>query len=415
MRKALLTCLLLTGSLAAGGEGPPSFSLHLADGTTLAGPLTKVGPDWSMRLGGPRPSLSSGAEVISLRRQSLRLPPNPSGEQVILSNGDRVPLTAGQPLRLAGDYLECVPRPPLRVRGDGPLKLPLAAVALIWIAPPEGTAEPLPLLRRLLAEKRDTDVLYLRNGDTALGTVIALEEQKGCRLEFRKKQTEVPFGRMAAIAFSTELLARPRAKGAYAHLVLGGGARISLTSAQVDPERQVLTGNMVLGTAVEVPLAQVASLDLRRGRAVFLSDLEPRDYRFMSFLGQVAWPLVKDGSVAGHDLVLAGSTYDKGLGLHSKAEVTYALAGQYDRLEALVGLDEVTGRHGSAKIRVLVDGKAKDLGWDGALKGGDNPMQVHLDLRGARELTLVVDFGRQGDVQAHVDWADAAVIKSKAP
>jgi hypothetical protein len=34
-------------------------------------------------------------------------------------------------------------------------------------------------------------------------------------------------------------------------------------------------------------------------------------------------------------------------------------------------------------------------------------------VRGGRELTLAVLFGRFGDVQAHVNWADARLIKAR--
>jgi hypothetical protein len=143
---------------------------------------------------------------------------------------------------------------------------------------------------------------------------------------------------------------------------------------------------------------------------VYLSDFKPRRYEHVPYFG-VSWPWVADGSVAGHDLRLGGSTFDKGLGLHSASRLTYDLAGGYRRFEALVGLDERTGRSGSATIGVLVDGKPQDLGWNGALQGGGSPRPLRVAVTGARSLTLVVEFGRRGDVADHVDWADARLIK----
>src|SRR5205085_10462183 len=135
------------------------------------------------------------------------------------------------------------------------------------------------------------------------GTVVSLDRASVCRLEAGKKTFEVPFSRIASVAFSTELLARPRVKGACGHLVLESGARLSLASARVDAERPVLAGKMLLGPAVEVPLDRVAALDLRQGRATYLSDLSPRAYQHTPFLG-ISWPLVKDGSVTGRELRL---------------------------------------------------------------------------------------------------------------
>jgi len=330
---------------------------------------------------------------------------------VILSTGERIPLQPGGGLRLAGERLDAVPLAPLRLPADAELKLPVAAVAVVWVAPPEGTEEPARLLRRLLGERRPRDVVLLRNGDRVEGTVTALDRRTDCRLEVAKKFLAVPFARVAAVAFNTELLARPRPKRPYGHLVLTSGARLALAAARVDGERGKLAGRTLLGAAVEVPLAAVAALDLRQGRAVYLSDLEPRAYEHTPFLG-VSWPWVKDGSVAGRDLRLGGNSYDKGLGVHSQARLTYDLGGRYDWFEALVGLDDHAGRRGRARVEVLVDGKGQDLGWEGELGARDGPRAVRIDVRKARELTLRVEFGRLGDVAAHVAWADARLIKS---
>src|SRR5262249_40078609 len=147
-----------------------------------------------------------------------------------------------------------------------------------------------------------------------------------------------------------------------------------------------------------------------QGRAVYLSDLKPRRYEHTPYFG-VSWPWVADGSVAGQDLRLGGSTFDKGLGLHSASRLIFDLAGGYQRFEALVGLDERSGRAGGATVQVLVDGKPQSLGWNGALRGGEGPHPVRLGVAGAQSLTLVVEFGRRGDVADHVNWADARLIK----
>jgi hypothetical protein len=157
----------------------------------------------------------------------------------------------------------------------------------------------------------------------------------------------------------------------------------------------------------------VAALDLYQGRAVYLSDLKPARFEFTPYLGEAgpAWPLVPDGSVANRDLRLAGSTYDKGVGLHSKSRVTYTLAGAYKRFEALVGLDGESGREGSVRVSVLVDGKPLDIGSDRELTARTGPLTVGLSVVGAKELTLEVDFGEGADKQDHVNWCDARLVK----
>ena len=79
----------------------------------------------------------------------------------------------------------------------------------------------------------------------------------------------------------------------------------------------------------------------------------------------------------------------------------------------LVGQDNVR-RYlsvGSVRVRVLVDGRERDLSLAGELNAASPPVAVRVDLDGARELTLVVEFGSGGDVGDHVNWVGARLVK----
>ena len=82
---------------------------------------------------------------------------------------------------------------------------------------------------------------------------------------------------------------------------------------------------------------------------------------------------------------------------------------QYARFEALVGLDAATGKRGRADVRIRIDGKEVDFPALRALTAGP-AVPVRLDVRGAKELVLVIDFGPTGGVQADVNWGDARLI-----
>jgi hypothetical protein len=62
---------------------------------------------------------------------------------------------------------------------------------------------------------------------------------------------------------------------------------------------------------------------------------------------------------------------------------------------------------------VLVDGKPRDLGGANELTWANGPRRLAVDVTGARELTLVVDFGRRGSVRDNLDWADARLVKQR--
>jgi hypothetical protein len=331
----------------------------------------------------------------------MPLPAYPNEEQVLFANGDCL---AGTPLHVSGGRLR------FRLPGEeGPeLDLSLTTLAVIWFATPQGPDDAEAWRRRLRAQPRGRDLLLLRNGDTAQGTLAALTDT-AVRLETAAGDTiEVERGKVAAVALNTELVRRPRPRRAYGRLVLTDGSRLALASAQSSD--RLLTGKTLYGVAVAFPLEAVAALDVYQGCAVYLSDLKPRQYTHRPYLG-AGWPFVPDGSVAGRDLRVGGGIHDKGVGLHSESRLTYDLRGGYRWFEVLVGLDDRTGQGGSARIGVLVDGKPCDLGGPDELTGQTPPRALRIPVKGAKELTLVVEFGKRGDVQDHVNWADARLIR----
>lgn len=387
-----------------GARQPLEFVAHTASGETVTGPLLELSEDGSVRLGGPKPRVVAAGDLISLRQRGHALPARPAGEQIVLANGDQIP---GAIEGLTGETLRFRPA----LGGKTAWKLPLTALSLIWVAPPEGVRQPDRLRRRLAAGKRARDSVVLRNSDTLEGTLTGLEPGR-LRLDANKREVVVtyerPADKVAVIALNTDLVRLPKPKGPYAHLVLSNGGRLAVTATRADAE--TLTARTLFGADFVVPLAEVVALDVYQGRAVYLSDLKPAGYEFTPYLSD-RWPFVPDGSVAGRDLRLAGDTYDKGLGTHSACRLTYDLSAGYHRFEALVGLDAQSGREGQATIRVLVDGKSADLGSSAELVGGGKPLPVRVDVTGAKTLTLVVAFGRGGDVQDHVNWAEARLIR----
>jgi hypothetical protein len=89
--------------------------------------------------------------------------------------------------------------------------------------------------------------------------------------------------------------------------------------------------------------------------------------------------------------------------------LTYDLAGQYQRLEAFVGIDPVSGPRGRAKVHIQLDGKTAELPELAELTAGP-AVFVQLDVRAVKELTIRVEFGPAGDVHADVNWGAARLI-----
>jgi hypothetical protein len=382
---------------------PPVFVLQSNRDDLPTGPLVLLTSDGTVQVGGAPPV--AGADVVALRRQGLPPPHFPHDRpHALFANGDRLP---GRIVAIADDRVRFL----ADLGTPQELTVPVSSLTAVWLTDAAAARAATPVGRQLLAEKRRLDVALLSNGDAARGTIVGWAENGPLRLEGGGKEVEAPRDRVQALLLNTELSRAAKPRSTYRQLVLMNGARIGVRTAELAGDE--LRATTLTGAAVRVPVAAVAAVNVYQGRAVYLSDLSPRGYEHTPFLG-VRWPVANDRSVAGQDLRLGGGSYDKGVGLHSQSRVTYGLPAGARRFEAVVGLDEQTGRAGGVRVRVLVDRIPLVEPID--LSGTDPPRALRLAVpAGGRELTLVVEFGRGGDVHDDVDWADARVITGDAP
>ncbi len=126
------------------------------------------------------------------------------------------------------------------------------------------------------------------------------------------------------------------------------------------------------------------------------------------------WGLPKHGkSIVNGPLCLGDKVFSSGIGTHADSEIVLKLPSLGKRLCAVVGMDRnlISLKHHSRKERIVfsveVGGKelfaCKPLGLDSP------PLEVKIDLNGAREITLKTrDIG--GSIKfAHADWADIQI------
>jgi hypothetical protein len=399
-----MTPLVLALTLAAGD--PARFTTFARDGDPRAGQLLSWAADGRVALADPPAEFAPG-EMYALRRAGRPLPPWPRTPQLVLANGDRL----AAELR-GGKGAGVVVRPATGSEGAD-WAVSLSAVAALWLAPP-GDAPPDPAKYPWRPAGAKGDVVLLANGDTVVGTVDGVSaDGSGFRLaaEGGKPPRTLPAASVSAIAFDPTLARLRVPKGPHYRLVFADGTR--LTAATLSTEQGVFVGTNLFGERFRMPFAQVMAVDVVRGKATPMSDLKPTRAAVEGFAG-AGEPWAADRTVRGWPLRLAGpdgGVFDKGVGTHPRTTLTYALGGKYRRFEAVVGLDPVTGRRGAAVARVLVDGKPATVPGLESLSAAELPVAVRADVKGAKELTLVVDFGPSGGVQADVNWADARLVE----
>lgn len=170
---------------------------------------------------------------------------------------------------------------------------------------------------------------------------------------------------------------------------------------------------------------KVAGLYFKNGRVMYLSDLEPSKIdENPNFIrgpeplpGDLAFPVQRDGNAgdAGR-LRIRGQEFRKGLGVHARSTLTYAVDGAFSRFQAVLGVDDyairLTGQDPVGNVTFVVKGDGKELERREGVTSRTAPLPISVDIRGVKELVLHVDFGNdrsgQGDF---ADWALARIIR----
>jgi hypothetical protein len=307
----------------------------------------------------------------------------------------------------------------------GTFSLPMEALAGVVLRSPGGKNRDM-LLDRIVQATGDADRLILDNGDELAGQVESISaEDESVSLKTAAGPTKIKLDRVVAVLFNPSLRLKPDAKknpdaknipAIRAWVGLADGSRLLASRLVLDDQAAAVSilGDATLKTTPE----RVVFLQPLGGRAIYLSDLKvkPEDYRQTPYL-DLPWPYKNDRSVVGGLLRTGGLLCLKGIGVHAAAEISYDLTPQLlglknnqqaARFEALVCLDDSAAGQGSATFRVLVDGQERFA--SKKLHASDRPAPVSVDLRGAKRLTLVVDYADRADVLAHADWLDARII-----
>ena len=115
----------------------------------------------------------------------------------------------------------------------------------------------------------------------------------------------------------------------------------------------------------------------------------------------------EDAAGDGKQLMLNGTPYTKGLGVHAYSEIRYALNGQCRTFEANVGIDDEVGSRGSVVFHIVVDGVERYT--SEVMTGAGASEAVLVNLVGALELALIVTDASDGPYFDHADWAGAHI------
>jgi alpha-galactosidase len=115
---------------------------------------------------------------------------------------------------------------------------------------------------------------------------------------------------------------------------------------------------------------------------------------------------MKNKSLDGNTITIAGKTFERGFGTHAVSSLLILLEGKAAIFSAQVGIDdEVAGREPAVEFELIGDGKK--IWSSGIMRLGDTARFCSVQLAGVQKLELVVADGGNGNYYDHADWADA--------
>ncbi len=296
------------------------------------------------------------------------------------------------------------------------------------------------LRERLLAWRGKGDQLHLSGGDVLTGRLEAIDQDDAkiqndatkTRVTFQSDagQIKLPLQQIAGIALgfvsirepwalalgedtkSTEATSPEASAFGSAQLAVGlrDGSWLVAQSLVADEKRlQIIlsTGQEIQGGSAR-DIATVQSLG---DRVVYLSDLQPTDYRHVPYL-EIPWPYARDRNVLGESASAGGKMYPKSLGMHTASRLTYNIDKSWHRFAAEIAVDDAAGGGGSIVFRVYLwqQGVWQVAYASGVVRGGDPPSSISVDLAGAEQIALVTDYADRGDQRDYANWLDARFL-----
>jgi alpha-galactosidase len=138
---------------------------------------------------------------------------------------------------------------------------------------------------------------------------------------------------------------------------------------------------------------------------------EPQTILLSSFLdvrqsdNEFARPVLNKGPKE-NPLRVAGQTFENGVS--TEAETTLAIAPNGAvRFSALAGVDDASETNDPVVFEIQGDGQRL---WHAELRKGEKPAAVDVDVRGKKELLLLVQDVGNATSHAYADWADAKFV-----
>jgi hypothetical protein len=261
------------------------------------------------------------------------------------------------------------------------------------------------------------DLLITKANDHAEGTINLIRKD---HVDYHSKRLradkKIPFTEVSLIFFMDPEVGPPRPPDTlYAIVNTTDGSAIQGELRSM--EKGILEFDDLHGKRFRLSASKLSALHFRNGRVTYLSDTRPsRVEENANYIrradgkplpSDLSYPWQADRSAAGTALSIGGTGYRKGIGVRAWSSLSYALEAGFKRFQTSVGVDDAL-RGGDVLFEVWIDDRKA---FSSRARAGESAKKVDLDVSGATELRLVVDFGENANIGDFADWGAARLIK----
>lgn len=313
-----------------------------------------------------------------------------------------------------------------------PLRIPLASVRGVVLAPPTTLERWLHLQSQMLAASGEQDIVWLAGGKKLSGIIRwpaadVASPYHSLSIDAAGQMAEVAIDKLQALVFSPTLLGPvlPSPKATQIGLADGSLLRATQLAPEANSVSIALSGAVTL-TSLDSPqrfcrtvkfIACDQAANTETGTQL-LSDMQVASYRHVGD-SSLSWELGVKRDLFGRSLHDQRAIYAHGLATHSTSQVAYRWDGSPGRLLAEVVVaappPQAVERLGNVNCQILLarGGKLEPahsfIVARRATDGATLNQLVDLDISNAKLIVLVTDkadFGQYGD---QVLWLDARV------
>jgi hypothetical protein len=385
------------------GEVCIAQSVQTVDGRVVAGALVSLGATNAVVQGQKGQETISLGDIASIRFQAA------GGDALLSRKGQQVLIAVDG--SMVGVRNVTVSNGQLRAISESIGEVSIPMESLSCLLRPGSSETPRDLQRereRLNLKPRRNDVLVVRSESgkcIPVDAVIDRMDSEQVVFSYDRTESSMKTDTIAILVPAAPANVQPPVKP-LGQVIGTDGSCVFFSAAEAGAGRVAVVSPAFgkLGPAA----TSIAEIRFKAAQVTYLSDFRPKEVKEKPFFDD-EFPWQKDRSVSGGPLVLEGMTYDKGMGLHAECRMVFDLEGQYRRFTAVAGIDGQL-QSGKAVLTVLADGKA--VADRIPLARNKPPVQLDLDVKGARELVVLVGFadGTMGD-GARVNICDPVLAR----